>query len=51
MITPAQVKAVVASELAPSREVIVAAADRDTLVAAFAAAGITDYQLVEPALK
>jgi len=48
-LTPAQTKALIASELAAKGEVVVATADRPTLVAAFEAAGITDYKIVEPA--
>jgi zinc protease len=47
-LTPVQTKALIASELAASGEAIIASADRATLVAAFHAAGITDYQIVEP---
>jgi zinc protease len=50
-VSPAQVKALIASELAPSNEVIVTMADRATLTKAFADAGITDVKLVEPDYK
>jgi len=48
--TPADVQKLLASELPPEHEVIVLAADRDTLVKAFEGAGIKDYKLVEPQL-
>jgi zinc protease len=48
-LTPMQTKALIASELAASGESVIATADRPTLVAAFAAAGIKDYKIVEPA--
>jgi zinc protease len=46
-VTPAEVKALMAAELAPAGEVVVALADRPTLQSAFAAAGIADARLVE----
>jgi len=48
-LTPTRTKALIATELAAKGEVVVATADRPTLVAAFEAAGITDYKIVEPA--
>jgi predicted Zn-dependent peptidase len=48
MLSPAQVKALIAAELAASGEFVVASADRATLTAAFAAAGIADANLIEP---
>jgi predicted Zn-dependent peptidase len=48
-LTPMQTKALIASELAAEGESVIATADRATLVAAFQAAGITDYKIVEPA--
>jgi predicted Zn-dependent peptidase len=48
-LTPTQTKALIARELAADGEVVVATADRATLVATFQAAGITDYKIVEPA--
>jgi zinc protease len=48
VLAPDDVSKLIASELAPEREVVVAAADRKTLTAAFEAAGIHDYRLVEP---
>ena len=50
-VSPAQVKALIASELAPENEVVVTMADRTTLTKAFADAGITDVKLVEPEYK
>jgi zinc protease len=47
-LSTGQVKAVIAAELGPEREVVVASGDRAGLTAAFAAAGITDVTLVEP---
>jgi zinc protease len=47
-LSPAQVKAVIAAELDPAAEALVAAADRDTLNTAFAAAGLTDVKMIEP---
>jgi zinc protease len=43
-----QLKEIIEGELAPEGETVVLSADRATLVAAFEAAGITDYKLVEP---
>jgi zinc protease len=43
-----QVKDVIAAELAAEGETVVLSADRATLTAAFASAGITDFKLVEP---
>jgi zinc protease len=50
-VSPAQVRALIASELDPNNEVVVTLADRETLVKAFAGAGITDVKLVEPDYK
>jgi zinc protease len=47
-LTPTQTKALIAKELAADGEAVIATADRATLVAAFQAAGITDYKIVEP---
>ena len=49
--TPADVTKLLAAELPPEHEVVVLAADRDTLVKAFEAAGIHGYKLVEPSTK
>jgi len=48
-LTPTQTKALIANELAAEGEVVIATADRPTLVATFEAAGINDYKIVEPA--
>jgi zinc protease len=48
-LSTAQVKAVLARELDPAGEVVVALGDRAALTKAFADAGITDARLVEPA--
>jgi len=48
-VSRAQVKAILAAELAAGREAVVLTADRATLTAAFATAGIADPLLVEPA--
>jgi zinc protease len=48
-LSRAQVKAVLATDLAAAGESVVLTADRATLTAAFAAAGIDHPQLVEPA--
>lgn len=50
-VSPAQVKALLASELPPANEVIVTMADRATLTKAFADAGLTDVKIVEPEYK
>ncbi|HLU64778.1 MAG TPA: pitrilysin family protein, partial [Kofleriaceae bacterium] len=47
-VSPAQVKALIESELDPSREVVVCMADRKTLEAAFSEAGLTSVKYVEP---
>ncbi|HEY3802968.1 MAG TPA: insulinase family protein [Kofleriaceae bacterium] len=48
VLTPGDVSKLLAAELAPAREVVVAAGDRKTLIEAFEGAGIHDYKLVEP---
>ena len=45
---PIQVQALAQKELSPAREVVVCSADRETLVQAFAKAGVTNPRLVEP---
>jgi predicted Zn-dependent peptidase len=50
-VSPAQVKALIARELDPQKEVVVLMADKATLEKAFADAGITDTKLVEPEYK
>ena len=50
-VSPAQVKALIARELDPQKEVVVLMADKVTLEKAFAEAGITDTKLVEPEYK
>lgn len=50
-VSPAQVKALIARELDPSKEIVVLVADRPTLEKAFADAGITDFKIVEPDYK
>ena len=47
----AQVKALIARELDPAREVVVTLADRATVERAFAEAGITNVKIVEPTYK
>ena len=50
-VSPAQVKALIARELDPQKEIVVLMADKETLEKAFADAGITDTKLVEPEYK
>lgn len=50
-VSPAQVKALIARELDPSKEIIVIMADKTTVEKAFADAGITDTKIVEPEYK
>ncbi len=50
-VSPAQVRALIASELNPSGEVLVILADRAHLDRTFADAGITDVKIVEPDYK
>lgn len=50
-VSPAQVKALLAHEIDPSNEVIVALGDKAHLEKAFADAGITDVKIVEPEYK
>jgi zinc protease len=47
----AQVKALIARELDPSREVVVCLADRATVEKAFVDAGMTNVKIVEPTYK
>lgn len=47
-VTPAEVKALLDQELRPELEVVVCMADRETLEAAFAEAGLNNVKLVEP---
>lgn len=47
-VSPAQVKALIAEELAPEREVVVGMADRPTLEKAFRAAGLSSVRYIEP---
>jgi zinc protease len=49
--SPAQIKALMASELDPSHEVIVISGDRAHVEKTFADAGITDVKLIEPDYK
>jgi zinc protease len=46
--SPAQVKALIAKELDPTKEIIVCLGDRPTLEKAFAEAGVAQVKLVEP---
>ncbi len=48
---PSQVRAVMAIDLDPKNEIIVNMADRPTLEASFAEAGITNIRIVDPAIK
>jgi zinc protease len=50
-LSTAQVKALLARELDPSTEVVVALGDRTAVTQAFADAGLTDVKLVEPDMK
>ena len=47
-VSPAQVKALIESELDPKNEVLVCMADRKTLEKAFKEAGLTAVKYVEP---
>jgi predicted Zn-dependent peptidase len=48
VVMPDDVSKLLASELPAAHEVVVLAADRETLVKAFEAAGIHDYKLIGP---
>jgi zinc protease len=50
-VSPAQVKALIKSELDPANEVLVTMGTRDALTKAFAGAGIADVKIVEPEYK
>ncbi len=50
-VSPAQVKALLQSELDPSKEIVACMAGRAALEKAFAEAGIKAFRLVEPAKK
>ena len=50
-VSPAQVKALIARELDPSREIVVTVADKSTLERAFQEAGLNDVKIVEPDYK
>jgi predicted Zn-dependent peptidase len=50
-VSPAQVKALLASELSPANEIIVMQGDKDHVNKAFKDAGITDVKIVEPDYK
>lgn len=47
-VTPAEVRALIATELASANEVVVCMADRATLEKAFATAGFDSVELIEP---
>lgn len=49
--SPAQVRALIARELDPAKEIVVLHADKPTLERAFREAGITDFKIVEPEYK
>jgi len=46
--SPAHIRALIAAELRPENEIIVAMADRPTLEKAFTEAGITSFKIIEP---
>ncbi len=50
-VMPRQVKALMAVELDPNKEIIVNMADRATLDAAFAEAGLDNVRIIDPTLK
>jgi predicted Zn-dependent peptidase len=50
-VSPAQVRALVAQELDPSKEIIVMLGDKDHVDRAFKGAGITDVKIIEPEYK
>jgi len=50
-VSPAEVKALIARELDPQKEIIVIQNDKDTIDQSFKDAGITDYKVVEPSYK
>ncbi len=50
-VLPKQVKAIMALELDPKKEIIVTLGDRATLDAAFAEAGLDNVRIVDPAIK
>jgi zinc protease len=50
-VSPAQVKALIARELDPSKEIVVTVADKSTLERAFKEAGLNDVKIVEPEYK
>jgi zinc protease len=47
-VTPAEVKALIAQELKPELEVVIAKADRETLIKAFQEAGLAGATLLDP---
>ena len=49
-VMPRQVKALMAEELDPNKEIIVNMADRPTLEAAFAEAGLDNVRIIDPTL-
>ncbi len=50
-VSPAQVRALMAQELSPDKEIIVMLGDKAHIDAAFKGAGITDVKIVEPDYK
>ncbi len=50
-LKPADVKAVMMKDLDPSKEIIVNMADRETLNASFAEAGLSDVRIIDPLEK
>lgn len=50
-VSPAQIRALIKTELDPANEIIVALGDKAHLDRAFAEAGITDVKIVEPEYK
>ena len=50
-VMPRQVKALMAAELDPNKEVIVTLGDQATLDAAFAEAGLDNIRIVDPTTK
>jgi len=50
-VSPAQIRALIKSEINPNNEVLVALGDRAHLQKAFAEAGITDVKIIEPDYK
>jgi hypothetical protein len=50
-VSPAQIRALIKSELDPNKEIVVALGDKAHLDKTFAEAGITDVKIVEPDYK